>query len=165
MPSIWEKPLATSLAFLRPSNIMLNTYWFLMTLWPFGGSTNSWTLCLQSESSCLQHALHHFSCLSLGILRMSLKVHSQILKVSGGLRSCSGTALASRRSWYLTPPSWVRQASICWSTLSSEGCRLSPIALGGSGSDCSGKLPGTGWSGEKGLQELLGFFITKHCQV
>src|SRR6266702_1000416 len=105
MPSTLEKPLATSLAFLRPSDFKSNTHRFLMTFLPFGGSTSSKTLHLQRELSSSLHAVRHSSCVSLGIFRMSLKVHSRILEVSGDSRSTSGTALASRRSRNLTPPS------------------------------------------------------------
>ena len=96
---------------------------------------------------------------------MSLKVHSRILEVSRDPRSCGGTALAGRRSRYLTPPSWTRTASSCWSTLCSEECGFSHVVLEGSGSDYSEKFPGTGQSGDECLEELPSWFSTKHCQL
>jgi hypothetical protein len=76
MPSTWEKPLAISLAFLQPSDFRSNTYRFLITLQPLGGSTSSKTLHLRRESNSLRHACFHSFCASLGIFIMSLKVHS-----------------------------------------------------------------------------------------
>src|SRR6266851_10486457 len=93
MPSTWEKPLATSLAFLWPSDFRSNTYWFFITLRPLGGSTSSKTLRLCRESNSSQHTCFHSFCASLGIFIMSLKVHSRTLAVSGVSKS-GGTALA-----------------------------------------------------------------------
>src|SRR6201996_6593615 len=94
MPSTCEKPLATSLAFLRPSDFRSNTQRFLMTLRPAGGSTSSKTLRLRRDSNSSRHACFHSFCEALGILRMSLKVHSRIFAVSGDSESMAGTALA-----------------------------------------------------------------------
>ena len=131
MPSAWEKPLATSLAFLQPSDFRSNNYLFFITLQPLGGSTSSKTLHLYRESNSLQHTCFHFCCVLLGILIMSLKVHSCTLAVSSVSKS-GGTALAS--SWFRnsTPPSLARHRrsstslskSVCRSSLSepSENC-------------------------------------------
>jgi hypothetical protein len=60
MPSTWEKPLATSLAFLQPSDFRSNTHLFLITLRPLGGSTSSKTLCLHRESNSLRVTIFRY---------------------------------------------------------------------------------------------------------
>jgi hypothetical protein len=124
MPSTCEKPWATSLAFLRPSDLMLKTHLQPMVLRPFGKSVSLKILHQQSASSSSLQAIFYSSCAAFGKRIRSLKCHSRTLVTSGifPLASADETAALSRKFVRLAPPS------------------------------CSGHfLPFPSWGGESGL--------------
>src|SRR5271170_36637 len=66
-PSTWENPLATSLAFLRPSDFIMNTQRDDIVRQFLGHATISKTLCLRRASISMSQDLYHSSLSDLGM--------------------------------------------------------------------------------------------------
>jgi hypothetical protein len=107
MPSTCEKPWATSLAFLQPSDLMSKTHLQPMVLRPFGKLVSLKTLHQWSASSSSLQAIFHSSCAAFGKRIRSLKCHSRTLETSGiiPLADADETAALSRKFVRPAPPS------------------------------------------------------------
>src|SRR5277367_1567814 len=107
MPSTCEKPWATSLAFLRPSDLTSKTHLHPIDLRPLGRSVSLKTLHFWSASSSSRQAVFHSFRAASGRRIKSLKCQSRTFLTLGSfpLATVDETAALKRKSMSSLPPS------------------------------------------------------------